>query len=198
MTAPATATLSPLLTPQGHLLLAPDAEEPSLAAELQRRLADRFALGAGHGLLQLGAVEIATVLPPALAWWRDFAARYVTLLCATPEDADMAVATPEDPLLQGLIDDAPPMRGAEYLSTSVLGALWSVLDAALRSELAASRQALQDFLKARHTAWNLLGDAPKLEAAGIIGRSLALAAGPGSLAGFQHGRHARRRTTRRW
>ncbi len=149
--------LSPLLTPQGHLLLAPDADEQALPAELLRRLADSFARGAGHGLLQLGAAEIATVLPPVLAWWRDFASRYVTLLCATPEDADIAIAAPGEQVLDALIADAPPMRGAEYLSAPVLSALWSELDTALRSELAASKQALQDFLKARHPAWNLVG-----------------------------------------
>ncbi|HSV78230.1 MAG TPA: DEAD/DEAH box helicase [Ramlibacter sp.] len=157
MSFAATTALTLLLTPRGHLLLAPAADEQPLSTELQRRLADSFALGAGHGLLQLGAAEIASVLPPALAWWRDFAARYVTVLCATPADADIAVAAPDDHVLDALIADAPPMRGAEYLGTQVLSTLWSELDTALRSELAASKQALQDFLKARHPAWNLVG-----------------------------------------
>lgn len=149
--------LSPLLTPQGHLLLAPDADGQPLPAENLRRLADGFALGAGHGLLQLGAAEITAVLPPGLAWWRDFASRYVTLLCTTPAGADIAIAAPGEQMLEALIADAPPMRGAEYLSAPVLSALWSELDTALRNELAASKQALQDFLKARHSAWNLVG-----------------------------------------
>ncbi len=149
--------LSPLLTPQGHLLLAPDADGQPLPAENLRRLADGFALGAGHGLLQLGAAEITAVLPPGLAWWRDFASRYVTLLCTTPAGADIAIAAPGEQVLEALIADAPPMRGAEYLSAPVLSALWSELDTALRNELAASKQALQDFLKARHSAWNLVG-----------------------------------------
>lgn len=157
MSVAVTTALSPLLTPQGHLLLAPDADAQSLSAELQRRLADSFAIGAGHGLLQLGAAEIATVLPPVLAWWRDFASRYVTLLCATPEGADIAIAAPDEQVLDALIADAPPMRGAEYLGAPVLSALWSELDTALRTELAASKQALQDFLKARHSAWTLVG-----------------------------------------
>ena len=153
----ATTALAPLLTPQGHLLLAPDPDDQPLAAELQRRLADTFVLGAGHGLLHLGATEIATVLPPALAWWRDFGSRYVTLLCATPEDAAIAVAAPDDQVLCALIADAPPMRGAEYLTTQVLYSLWSELDTALRVELAAQKGSLADFLKRRHPAWNLVG-----------------------------------------
>ncbi|MHB8252744.1 MAG: DEAD/DEAH box helicase [Acidiferrobacter sp.] len=146
-----------LLTPQGHLLWAPDPGVHTLPADLQDRLVDTFARGAGHGLLHLGATEIGTVLPSSLAWWRSFAAHYVTLLCATPLDADIAVATPDDQWLYALIADAPPMRGAEYLTTEVLKALWAELDTALRSELAASKRSLQDYLKARHPAWNLVG-----------------------------------------
>jgi non-specific serine/threonine protein kinase len=153
--APPAHTL--LLTPQGRLLLAPVADEPPLPAELQSRLAGPFALGTGHGLLHLGAAEIGTVLPPVPGWWRDFASRYVTALCATPEGADVAVVAPDAAVLDALIADAPPMTGAEYLTTEVLAGLWAELDAALRVELAAAKCPLQDFLKARNPAWNLVG-----------------------------------------
>ncbi len=147
-----------LLTPQGHLLWAPDPGGlHPLSAKLQDRLAAAFALGAGHGLLHLGAAEIGTVLPPSLAWWRSFASHYVTLLCATPPDADVAVATPDDHWFQAFIADAPPMRGAEYLTAEVLKALWGEFDIALRAELAASKRPLQDYLKACHPTWNQVG-----------------------------------------
>lgn len=146
-----------LLTPLGHLRLAPDAEAPPLPPELRYRLATAFARGAGHGLLQLGAAEAGGVLPPVLSWWRDFAARYVTALCATPADGDIAVVAPGTAALDALITDAPPMTGAEYLTAGVLTALWAELDAALRVELAASKQTLQNFLKTLHPAWNLIG-----------------------------------------
>lgn len=146
-----------LLTPHGHLLLAPDAEAPALAADLQQSLTDAFALGGGHGLFYLGATQVASVLPPVLAWWRDFAARYVTALCATAEGANLAIAAPGEQVLEALMADAPPMRGAEYLTTQVLGTLWVELDGALRVELAAQKGSLADFLKRRHPAWNLVG-----------------------------------------
>ena len=165
-----TIALYPLLTPQGHLLLTLDPDEPRLDEALQQRLADHFTAGTGHGLLHLGSVEVGTVLPPALSWWRDFAARYVTLLCATGVDTgsgevlngnaaikNIHLAAPDEPLLRTLIAAAPPMRGAEYLSIEVLDKLWSELDAALHIELAASKLTLQAFLKARHSAWNLVG-----------------------------------------
>src|SRR5674476_426808 len=103
------------LTPHGHLLLVPDADAPALSADLQISLTDAFVLGTGHGLLHLGATQVASVLPPVLAWWRDFAARYVSALCATAEGTEIAIAAPDDQLLDALLADAPPMRGAEYL-----------------------------------------------------------------------------------
>jgi hypothetical protein len=39
----------------------------------------------------------------------------------------------------------------------VLSTLWTGLDAALRDQLAASNTSLQEFLKARHPVWNLVG-----------------------------------------
>ncbi len=152
-----TGTLAPLLTPQGHLRLVPDADSPPLPEALCARLDAAFSLNAGHGLLHLGASEVGVVLPPALAWWRDFAARYVTALCATPEGGEIAVATPDEPTLATLIADAPPMTGAEYMTPEVLVALWAEIDDTLRSELAVTGQALQDYLKARHPAWNRVG-----------------------------------------
>ena len=155
----AAASLFPSLqlTPHGHLLLALDVDAQPLPEALGQRLVDAFALGAGHGLLQLGAAEVGAALPTTLAWWRDFAVRYVTGLCATPEGGEIAVALPDEAALDALIVDTPPMTGAEYLTVEVITTLWAELDAALHDELAASQLKLQDFLKSRHPAWNLVG-----------------------------------------
>ena len=152
-----TAPLQPLLTPHGHLRLDADAEAAPFPQEINERLAAAFTAGSGHGLLQLGAAEVGTVLPPAFAWWRDFAARYVTALCATPECEDFDIPAPDSASLEALIADTPPMSGAEYLSPAVLAVLWGELDTVLRSELAQSTLALPDFLKSLHPAWNLVG-----------------------------------------
>ena len=145
------------LTPNGHLLMVVNVEEPALPATLQHGLVDAFALGAGHGLLYLGATQVGAVLPPVLAWWRDFAARYVTALCATAGDADAVIAVPGEEILDTMILDAPPMNGAEYLTAQVLDTLWAAIDAALHVELEMYQGTLSDFLKARHPAWNLVG-----------------------------------------
>ncbi|HKT30612.1 DEAD/DEAH box helicase [Dyella sp.] len=149
--------LVPHLMPSGHLLAVPENAAPLSADDIQLRLGTAFALGAGHGLLHLGTAEVGRSLPPAWAWWRDFAARYVTALCATPEGGEMAVVTPSLDDLDAVIADAPPMTGGEYLSPEVLATLWGEIDIALRQELTAAKVPLQDFLKARHPAWNLVG-----------------------------------------
>ncbi len=49
------------------------------------------------------------------------------------------------------------MTGAEYLSPEVLGALWQELDTAFSIELTESKCGIQEFLKQRNPAWNLVG-----------------------------------------
>ncbi|NNM53067.1 MAG: DEAD/DEAH box helicase [Pseudomonadales bacterium] len=105
----------------------------------------------------MGAVEVTTALPPLLAFWRDFAVRFVTALTAIPEDGEIAVVVPDALVLETLCLDAPPMRGAEYLEPQVFRVLWAEIDAAVRTELAAYGGSLLDFLKSKHPAWNLVG-----------------------------------------
>ncbi len=157
MTFTDSSALAPQLTPRGRLLAVPEVNAPFLAEEIHSRLHESFVLGAGHGLLHLGAAEIGRALPPAWAWWRDFAARYVTALCATTDEDDIAVAEPGEADLDVLIANAPPMVGIEYLTHEVLASLWSEIDAALREDLSAEKRPLQDYLKSHHPAWNLVG-----------------------------------------
>ncbi len=154
------SSLAPLLTPHGHLLFAPELDAPVLPDALQQRLTLSFAHGIGHALLQLGASEVGSALPPAIGYWRDFAARYVTALCAATQADDgmvAPVAIPPRNELATLAAEAPPMAGVEYLTADVLQALWQQLDAACRIELKQSKQTPRDFLKSRHPAWNLVG-----------------------------------------
>jgi len=130
------------------------------------RLAGAFARGTGPGLLQLGAGEVGQALPPAFAWWRGFAARYVTALCLHALDTDApapsrpalpGIAAPGAADLAALSLTAPMMPGSEYLTPEVLLALWAEMEAAAATALAAADTDLQDFLKALNPAWNLVG-----------------------------------------
>ena len=155
---------APLLTPHGLLKLAPspDAaeEKPALEPARGARLEQAFARGAGHGLLCLGADEVGTTLPPTLSYWRKLGARYVTALCALPgidERSKRPVPIAAAGELDTMVAAAPPMTGAEYLTTEVLANLWQDMDQAFDVELAQSTLTVQAFLKSRHPAWNLVG-----------------------------------------
>ena len=152
--APAATLLSPVLTPHGSLIL--DQTGEALEPARGERLQQAFARGSGHGLLSLGADEVGTTLPPALAYWREFGARYVAQLCALPSIGAAQIkssvrALAEDEL-EKIAAAVPPMVGAEYLTAAVLADLWSAIDAAFNVELGESRLSVQDFLKSRHPA----------------------------------------------
>src|ERR1700738_4476776 len=154
-------SLIPVLTPHGSLRLDQAEDEFWLEDGLADRLEKCFTRGSGHGLLQLGAGEAGTSLPSSLAWWRDFALRFVADLCALGETAqaderrDFPAPAASD--LTALIDKAPPMQGGEYLQLGVLTALWQSTERALEIELSESKLPLQDFLKARNSRWRLVG-----------------------------------------
>jgi hypothetical protein len=155
-------SLSLSLTPHGRLVLTHEAEAPLLDGKLADRLRQAFERGSGHGLLLLGADETGTALPPVLSYWREFGARYVTALCTQQADGEASrqvapVGAPEPEELERIAFAAPPMTGVEYLTGAVLEALWQDLDAALGVELAEAKCGVQDFLKRRNGAWNLVG-----------------------------------------
>jgi non-specific serine/threonine protein kinase len=155
------ANLCLSLTPHGRLMLTHDAGSPPLDGALQDRIRRAFERGSGHGLLLLGADETGTALPPVYSYWREFGGRYVTALC-THQDSEAArekapVAAPPEEELERLALAAPPMIGAEYLTAAVLEALWRELDAAFDLELSESKTGVQEFLKRRNPAWNLVG-----------------------------------------
>jgi len=159
---PTKSRLGLRLTPHGHLVAEPTDEAPEFDQRTARRLADAFARGSGHGLLQLGAGEVGELLPPAFAWWRAFAGRYTAALCLHAPAAEPGAPLPD---LQSptaaecasLILTAPMMPGAEYLTADVLQALWDETAAACAAALAEAQTDLQSFLKGLNPAWNLVG-----------------------------------------
>jgi Helicase conserved C-terminal domain len=153
--------LAPVLTPHGLLTLRQAGEALALEPERRARLEKAFIRGSGHGLLCLGADEVGTALPPVLSYWRELGARYVAALCALPGVAEDAakphVSIPEKNELDQIAAAVPPMIGAEYLTADVLADLWRGMDAAFQTELAEAKLSVQQFLKRRHPAWNLVG-----------------------------------------
>lgn len=90
-----------------------------------------------------------------------FGGKYVNALCTRSEGPAeggiMDVASPPAEELERLASAAPPMLGAEYLSTGVLAELWREMDLACAAEFAEASCSLQEFLKRKNPAWNLVG-----------------------------------------
>src|SRR5262245_11470584 len=131
--------VAPILTPHGHLILSPTIDSDStLAPDVAQRLTEAFARGPGHGLLQLGAGEVQTSMPAVFSYWREFASRYVVAVRTFPT-LPASIPVPPEAELQPLVLAAPVTTGAEYLSASVLAALWSEIDTAFHRELSQSK-----------------------------------------------------------
>lgn len=151
-----------ILTPHG-LLLVENAPPPSPWPEVEtgRRAAAAFAESPARGLLHLGTRELNSALPPAGAWWRELARRFLTQLCHTAglEQAQelAALPPPGEADLAALADTAPPMRGGEYLSAEVLAQLWRSLDALVRVEIARHPRGAGAWLKESHPLWRMVG-----------------------------------------
>jgi non-specific serine/threonine protein kinase len=161
--ADATETYSDLyLTPTGRLLMEPTPAATSWPdAEAGGRLAKAVGESTARGLLHLTTRELNTALPPAAAWWREFGRRYLTQLCHTP-DLEQARQIPSLPPpaegdLAVFIESAPPMRGGEYLTPDLLGALWAGLDELARSEIAHHPQGAGAWLRESHPLWRMVG-----------------------------------------
>ena len=154
-------SLAPVLTPHGRLIAERDEDAPALDAELAQPMEGAFTRGSGHGLLALGADEIGVALPPAFSFWREFAALYLTGVCTRPIDAAEPhrahPPTPPKSELDQFVLAAPPMTGAEYLSAAILSDLWQELDQAFWAELTEAKCSIEEFLKRRNPAWNLVG-----------------------------------------
>jgi non-specific serine/threonine protein kinase len=155
------ASLDLTLTPHGHLLAAEDAGAPAMDEGVRERLRAAFERGPGHGLFQLGAAETGAALSPVWSYWREFGARFVTGLCTLPAGEEarppIQIAPPDDLELERISFAAPPMTGAEYLTADVLRQLWSGLETAANAGLEEAGCGVQEFLRRRNPAWNLVG-----------------------------------------
>ncbi|HUQ07081.1 MAG TPA: DEAD/DEAH box helicase [Kofleriaceae bacterium] len=149
------------VTPAGHLVLRAGEASDAIAADVAARLKAAFEAGVGPGLVQLGAAEVSTALPPSIAFWRDLATRYVAAVCARGEsDADGTADTlrpPDAETLAAIAAAAPPMTGGEYVSAELLAAQWQLLDGAFRDAVAAGDGSAATFLRSQHAAWHMVG-----------------------------------------
>ncbi len=117
------------LLPSGHLHCFPLHVDD--ATDKAAPISKAFTRSVGEGLFTLAAKKDSTGLTPSLQYWRNFACKYLSERCLLaqtdplqPDPVEPFTATETMPLLLS----APPMRGAEYLSASVLQDIRSLLD----------------------------------------------------------------------
>ena len=150
------------ISPHGRLLVLDAISEPALPdGPLSERLRRAFSETQAHGLLQLGARELTSPLPPEFAWVRDFACRYLTALCHAPEipgESELpSLPAPAAEEFAATTLGAPPMRGLEYLSPDCLAQWWQELDSLVRREARASGLSARDYLHQLNPAWRTVG-----------------------------------------
>ena len=155
-----TDSLVPVLTPHGALRVEREPSEFPLDEAVAARLSAAFARGGGRGLLQLGLAEAGSRLPAELAFWRGVAMQFIAAVCASPEAAAAEAPWAREPTSTELtrwIDEAPPMRGGEYLDAARLVGLWRSLQEAIEAERAESGLPFGEFLAARDSRWRQVG-----------------------------------------
>jgi superfamily II DNA or RNA helicase len=150
------------ISPHGLLTVAAaQQEQPSVVDDSSRRIAQAFTEGQAEGLLHLATRELQSSLSLEFAYARDFAARYLTRLCHTPE-VSAALDSPPVPVpdtedLVAMVLAAPPMQGLEYLGPDCLAAWWTELDSLVRREVRRSGLSVQEALRNLNPAWRTVG-----------------------------------------
>jgi superfamily II DNA or RNA helicase len=151
------------ISPHGLLTVAPAANQAdaSVIDDSSRRIAQAFVEGQAQGLLHLATRELQSSLSPEFAYARDFASRYLTRLCHTPEISGASelptVEVPGADDLAAMVLAAPPMQGLEYLGPDCLAAWWSELDSLVRREVQRSGLNVQETLRNLNPAWRTVG-----------------------------------------
>ena len=150
------------ISPHGRPLIGhfdPDPEADLTPQE--KRISKAFEAGLMNGLLHLGTVELQSVLPPGLAYAREWSRTYLTRLCHMP-DLDLGPAVPPVPLpdpeeMNAVVTSVPAIKGAEYLTVEVLAGWWKDLDSFVRDQISNTIGGAQVYLREKNPVWRLVG-----------------------------------------
>jgi non-specific serine/threonine protein kinase len=115
-------------------------------------LATAFESSDAAGLLYLATTTLKQELSPPVNWAREWGRRFFARLCQT-RNAE-TVDLPPVEVRAEFLAEAPPLRGAEYLSDALLERLWRDLRALVAREAAAG---LEAWLRERSPLWHLVG-----------------------------------------
>jgi superfamily II DNA or RNA helicase len=149
------------LSPAGHLFVEPDDQaEPKLSEAVAGRLTEAFCASSPRGLEILASGFLHEPMPATFLFWRGVAQRLFTALCHNPnlQDAStLLIPKPNEDAFSVLAEEAPPMKGLEYLNGALLARLWDELDAHVRAAIAQTSGGAAAYLKSCNPVWNAVG-----------------------------------------
>ena len=114
-----------------------------------------FAESEAAGLLALAGQKLQVETDSSVAYWKSFGRLFLRALCHIPEGETLAVPPPSTAELAELVLNAPPMRGAEYLSPEMLSNLWKRLVDWTTEQL--DESGLPGFLESHAPLWSRVG-----------------------------------------
>jgi non-specific serine/threonine protein kinase len=149
------------ITPAGRLGLEPDSESLlALTNTIATSLTEAFQKSSGEGLLLLASGAIKQELPASLMFARDYARQLFTAICHLGEEGFgqwKELLPPPDEQLSAMVSEAPPMRGLEYLSPTVMHGWWAELRDLVVARAAAHPQGSSGYLREVNPLWHLVG-----------------------------------------
>ncbi|MEI6890676.1 MAG: DEAD/DEAH box helicase [Pontiella sp.] len=107
------------------------------------------------GLIALAGQKSPLEAEGSVTYWKAFGSEFLRALCHLPEGTEVAVPPPSTAELAERILNAPPMRGAEYLSPDVLSNLWKRMEDWTLENL--PETGLPGFLEKQAPLWSRVG-----------------------------------------
>ncbi len=149
------------LSPEGQVYFNQDREPSERLTQAEYvKIHELFTQDAAWALLHLGLRDLGPSLPPSFFFWQAFSRQFIMRLCrlqSTENQGKIIVDEPKGDELAALIDRAPFMRGAEYLSKEILVAIWRQMETVLDVELRSFPRSLQEYLGQFGPHWNQVG-----------------------------------------
>jgi non-specific serine/threonine protein kinase len=138
------ATLS--LTPHGIVLcLCPEHRDFSA-----------FQHSESAGLIAIAGRKLSESPDPSVQFWKQVGNSFLKALCQLQEGAEITIEPPAPAELAEWVLNAPPMRGAEYLSPDVLSKVWKRLKTWTKKRID-DCGGLAQFLEADAPLWSRVG-----------------------------------------
>jgi superfamily II DNA or RNA helicase len=146
------------IAPAGRLFAEQTAEVvPAVNEKWISRLQSAFEASSAEGLLLLATEALTLPVPPSPTYWRDFARGYLQRLCHTAgvDGGPVPILSYQPDELSGFAQEAPPMRGGEFLTPDLLANLWQEFGALVTRESTAT--GLSGWLKSKNPLWQTVG-----------------------------------------